>query len=109
MIDPKSFISGRALLHGKQGPTNVDVERIVKALLGNGAKWLTELAKSRTSKEDVNATLLLFDCLEQPIEVGEIAGIALHAGDVLADFFDCFVELFLAAASDEDISTLLDE
>ena len=37
----------------------------------------------------------------------KIAGIALHAGDVLADFFDCLVELFLASAGDEDMRAFL--
>ena len=51
-------------MHSKQGPANVNVERIVEALLGNGAKWLTELTIAGASKEDVNATLLLFDRLD---------------------------------------------
>jgi hypothetical protein len=42
--------------------------------------------------------LLLFDHVEQPIEVCKTASIALNACDILADFFDCFVESFLTAA-----------
>ena len=96
-------------MHSKQGPANVNVERIVEALLGNGAKWLTELTIAGASKEDVNATLLVFDYGEQPIEVCKTASIALNAGDILADFFDCFVESFLAAASEKDVCAFLDE
>ena len=96
-------------MHSKQGPANVNVERIVEALLGNGAKWLTELTIAGASKDDVDTALLFFDYLEQPIEVGEIAGIALNASDILADIFDCSVELFLAAASDKDVCAFLDE
>ncbi len=40
---------------------------IDEALLGNGAKWLTELTIAGASKEDVNATLLVFDYGEQTI------------------------------------------
>jgi hypothetical protein len=52
-------------------------------------------------------TLLLFDCFKQPIEISEIAGIALHAGDIPADFFDCFVESSLAAACDKHVCAFL--
>jgi hypothetical protein len=94
-------------LYCKQSPANVDVKRIIKAFLGNGAERVAELANPGASKEDVDMTLLLFDYLEEPIEVGEIAGIALNASGILTDFFDCFVELFLAAASDKEIIKLL--
>ena len=83
-----------SLLHGKQGPANVDIERFVEAFFSNGAEWLTELTIAGASKEDVDMALLLFDRLEQPIEVCKTASIALNAGDILADFFDCFVESF---------------
>lgn len=43
--------------------------------------------ENRARKEDVNATPLLFDYIEQAIKVGKIAGIILHTGDTLADFF----------------------
>jgi hypothetical protein len=39
-------------------------------------------------------TLLLFDCFKQPIEIIQVAGITLHAGDILADFFDCIIKPF---------------
>ena len=96
-------------MYCKQSPANVDVKRIIEAFLGNGAERVVKLANTGASKDDVDTALLFFDYLEQPIEVGEIAGIALNASDILADIFDCFVELFLSAASDKDVCAFLNE
>ena len=52
-------------------------------------------------------TLLLFDCFKEPIKISKITGIVLNACDILADFFDRFVEPFLAAAGDKDVLTFL--
>jgi len=52
------------------------------------------LLENRARKEDIDVTLLLFDRLKQPIEIIQVAGITLHAGDILADFFDCITKPF---------------
>ena len=46
---------------------------------------------------------------EGSIEVGEISGVALYAGDVLADELHGLIELLLAASGDEDVRALFDE
>jgi len=51
----------------------------------------------------------MLDRLIEPVEIGEISGVTLHAGDILADFPHSRVQLSLAAASDKDVSTLFDE
>ena len=40
----------QSLLHGKQAPTDVDVERIVEPFLGNGTEWVAELANTGARK-----------------------------------------------------------
>src|SRR5262249_37557475 len=44
-----------------------------------------------------------------PVEVREVGDVALHAGDVLADLPDRFIELRLAASGDEDVGAFGDE
>ena len=90
-------------------PRTLTLKRIIKAFLGNGAEWIINLCYTGVSKDDVDVTLLLLDYFEQPIEIREIARIALNSSDLLTDFFDCFVEFFLAAACDKNICALLNE
>jgi hypothetical protein len=96
-------------LHSKQGPANIDIERIVEAFLSDGAKRVIEFANTGDCKEDVDMPLLLIDRLEQPIEVCKTASIAPKSDDILADFFELFVESFLSAASEKDVCSFLDE
>ena len=90
MIEPPSFMSGKAFCAVNKVPRTLTLN-VSQAFLGNGAEWVAEPPDAGASKEDIDTALLLFDYLEQPIEVGKIAGIALNASDILTDFFDCFV------------------
>src|SRR5262249_38939749 len=60
-------------------------------------------------EQDVEAALLPLHCGEQPVEVREVGDVARHAGDVLADFPDRFIEFRLAASGDVDVGALGDE
>lgn len=66
------------------------------------------LIENRARKEDIDVTLLLFDRLKQPIEIIQVAGINLHAGDI-SPISSTALPSLLAAAGDEDICTSLDE
>jgi hypothetical protein len=57
----------------------------------------------------VDLTLLRLDRIVEPVEIGQISGIALHAGNVLADLLHGRVQLLLAAPGDEDIGAFLDK
>jgi len=57
-----------------------------------------ERAVARAGEEDVDPTLLALHGVVEPVEVGEIPGVALDARDVPADRPRRLVELLLGAA-----------
>ena len=60
MIDPPVIHERQSLLYCKQSPANVDVKRIIKTFLGNGAERVVKLANTGASKDDVDTALLFF-------------------------------------------------
>ena len=60
-------------------------------------------------EEDVEAALLLFDRVEEAVQVGEVADIAANGGDVAANLLYSSVKFRLTAAGDEDIGAFRDE
>ncbi len=115
-IAPPSFISGSPFCTVKKSPftfaskcrAHVEVESLVEVLFGD----LFErggLTLAGAGKEDVDPALFALDGLVEAVEVGEIAGIALYAGDVLADELHGLIELLLATSGDEDVGALFNE
>src|SRR6202007_1664746 len=96
------------LLDREEHSLDVDVEHLVEVLLGDlserGQGW-----DAGVGEQDVEVALLLLDGGKQPDEVREVLDVAWHAGDVLADLPDRFVELRLSAAGDEDVGAFGDE
>src|SRR5205807_165407 len=69
----------QGLLDGEEGPPDVHAEGLVELLLRHLADG-RELAGPRAGEEDVDPAFLLPDPLVQAVEIGEAAGVALHAG-----------------------------
>jgi hypothetical protein len=68
-----------------------------------------DLAVAGAGEQDVDATLLALHDVVEPVQVGEIPGVALDAGDVPADRLHRVVELLLAPPRDEHVRALFDE
>jgi hypothetical protein len=68
-----------------------------------------ELALSGAGEEDVDLALLALNRIVETVEIIQVGGVALHAGDVFADELHGLIELVLAAAGDEDVRSLFDE
>lgn len=67
------------------------------------------LAHTGTSPQHVDRSLFRLDRLEQTIQIAEVARISLHAGHVPADQLNSRVQRVLVSASDEDVSSFVDE
>ena len=60
-------------------------------------------------EQDVDRTAPLAQCLDEPVEVGEVGRVRSHAGDVWAEGGHGLVDLALATCRDDDVGTLGDE
>src|SRR4051812_23683112 len=98
----------QGLLDGEKGAARVAPEPGVELLLGDLAERCG-LAPAGAGPQQVEAPLLALDGVEQAVQVAQIGGVALDAGDVAADLLHCLVQGVLAAAGDEDVRALVDE
>lgn len=98
----------KGLLDGEQGAAGVEVERGVEVGLGDLAER-GGLAPACAGPQHVEASLLPLDGVVQAVQVVQVGGVALDAGDVAADLLHGLVQGVLAAAGDEDVRSLLDE
>jgi len=96
------------LLHSEERAAHVEVEGVVEVLLGDLFEF-GGFAATGTGEEDVDLALLTFDGLVETVEVGQVGGIALYAGDVSANELHGLIELVLAASGDEDVGAFFDE
>jgi hypothetical protein len=96
------------LLHGEERSADVQVEGPVEVLLRHLADR-RELTVARAGEEDVDPTPRALHRLVEPVEVGEIPGVALDPGHVPADRAYRVVELLLTPPRDEDVGALVDE
>src|SRR6266849_566649 len=77
-------------------------------LFGDGPKG-NKFANARVGKNNIELPRHLGNGLVKTVKVGEFGDVTLNARDIAADCLHGLVEFFLAAARDEDISTLFDE
>src|SRR5579863_1819385 len=77
-------------------------------LFGDDPKG-NKFANAGVGENNIDPALHFRDCLIQTIKVGQLGDITLNAKSTPADGLDGIVEFFLAAACNEDISTLFDE
>jgi hypothetical protein len=96
------------LLHGEEGAAHVEAEGLVEVLFSDLFER-GQLTLAGAGEEDVDLALFTLDGLVEAVEVGEIGGVALHAGDVPADELHGLIELLLTASGDEDICALFHE
>src|ERR1700730_5797146 len=97
----------QGFLHGEQRALDVDVEKLVEMLLSDFAER-RKFRNAGIGEDDVKLSLC-FNGLIKTIEVGQFGNVSLNASDVAADRLYGRIELFLTAARDEDVGTLLDE
>jgi hypothetical protein len=67
------------------------------------------LARAGADPQHVDAALLPLDRVVQAVQVVQVGGVALDAGDVAADLLHGLVQGVLAPAGDEDVRSLVDE
>src|SRR5262245_49479373 len=96
------------LLHGEEQPLDVDGEELVEVLLADRPER-GQRQEAGVGEQDVEAALLPLHGRQQPVQIRRVGDVARHAGDVLADLPDRFVQLLLAASGDEDVGALGDE
>jgi hypothetical protein len=106
-IAPRSGIETPRSLNAEDRALHIAVEQLVKLRITHLAEW--NLFRAPAFANDVEPSLLLIDLVEEPVEIGHLGYIALHAGDVFANFLDCFVNLHLATASDIYMRSFGDE
>src|SRR5256884_9727547 len=77
-------------------------------LFGDGPKG-NKFASAAIGENNFDSAFHFGTSLVKTIKVGEFGNVALNAGTVAADCLHGLVEFLLAAARNEDISTLIDE
>src|SRR6266404_876934 len=77
-------------------------------LFGDGPKG-NKFANAGVGENNIDSPLHLRDGLVKTIKVSQLGNVSLNSRNVSADCLDGVVEFLLAAARDEDISTLFDE
>src|SRR5260370_40853807 len=97
----------KGLLYREQRSLDVDIEKFVEMLLSDFAER-SKFRNAGIGEDDVKFPLC-FDSLIKTIEVVQFGNVSLNASDVAADRLYGRVELFLTAARDEDVGTLLYE
>ena len=108
MIDPPSLNSGRAFCTVKSVPRTLTPKVLSNCSSVTSPMGANSPVPALAKRTSIRPFLLLHR-LVQAIEVGEVAGVALDAGDVPADRLHRVVQLLLAAAGDEDVGPFLDE
>src|SRR3984885_7056300 len=96
------------LLDGEQGAAGVEPEPGVELGFGDLAER-GGLAAAGAGPQHVEAALLPLDGVVQAVQVVQVGGVALDAGDVAADLLDGRLQGVLAAAGDEDVRSLVGE
>src|SRR5260221_9893898 len=98
----------QTLLHREQCALYVDVEEPVEMLFGHFTEG-NKFPNAGVGENDIDSPIRLTDCLVKTIQIGQFGDVPLNAVHVHADCLNGLVELFLAAARDENICPLLDE
>src|SRR4029077_462795 len=82
------------LLDGEERTAHVEVESLVEVLFGDLFER-GQLTLASAGEEDVDFVPFAADGLVEAVEVREISGVALYAGDVPADELHGLIELLL--------------
>src|SRR4029077_13780984 len=96
------------LLHGEEHAPGVDVEIVVEALGGDIGE-LHAVDGADIGDHHVDLAVIGCDLGVEPVEVLELADVALYAGDVPTDRGDRLVQFFLTAGEDIDERPFGDE
>src|SRR5579862_4013070 len=108
MIEPPSFISGRAFCTVKSVPLTLPSNVLSKCssvIAPSGAKVPPPALATRMSM----CPFSFFYLSIQTIEIGQIGDVALNAGDIAGDFPDGLFQFILAAACNENIGAFRDK
>src|SRR5260221_12427777 len=101
MMELPSFISGNAFCTENKRPFNIDVDKQVKAFFGDMADGC-QISEACIGEQNIDmAVFFFYGCIET-VEVFHISDITLNTDSfAAADFLECYVDLFLAAAGDD--------
>jgi hypothetical protein len=98
----------QCFLHGEKSAAYVEIESLVEVLLGDLFQR-GEFTLAGAGEEDIDFAPFALNGLVEAVEVGEISGVALYAGNVLADEFHGLIEFILPTSSDKDVCALFNE
>lgn len=108
MMEPPLRDEVQELLDGEEGAFGVDVEDLVELLFGHLTEG-DEIADAGVGEDDVDAAVFLRDVVMQLVEVCEFGDVADHSFHVLANGFDGFVGVLLAASGNDDLCAFFGE
>src|SRR5260221_3115597 len=103
MMELPSFISGNAFCTENKKTLHIDVDKQVKAFFGDMADGC-QISDACIGEQNIDmAVFFFYGCIET-VEVLHIRDITLDTDSfAAADFLECYVDLFLAAAGDDDM------
>jgi hypothetical protein len=107
-MEPPSLKSGRAFWTVNRVPRALSQNAALEVVLGELAER-GGLAHAGAGPQHVEAAHLPLDGVVQAVQVVQVGGVALDAGDVAADLLHGLVQGVPAAAGDEDVRSLVDE
>src|SRR4029077_19906224 len=87
----------KRFLHREQQPFHIGAEDRVEMLLGDRAERRVR-GYTRIREHDVELALLALDLRKEPVEIGELCDVTLHAGDIFADVLQSCSQLRVAPA-----------
>ena len=90
----------KSLLNSKYKTAHVDIQCSINLLFRYGAKRSHLVRYACIGKDNVNAALILCNLRVEPVTVFQIGNIPLDGRDILSDFRNGSIELFLSPASD---------
>src|SRR6266700_1924413 len=106
-IEPLSLKSGSAFCTVKSVPRTLRSKVLSKC----SSVTCSSVANSPwpALAKRIDLALFVLNGFVQAVEIHEVGGVNLDAGDVLSDELHSLIKLVLAASRDEDVRTLLDE
>ena len=108
MIDPPSTISGSAFWTVKRVPRTFR-SNVLSKCSSVTSPIVADSHVAGVGEQHVDTALFALHDVVEPVEIGEVPGVALNAGDVPADRLHRVVELLLAPPRDEDVGALVDK
>ena len=90
----------KSFLNSKYNTAHIDIECSINLLFRYGAKRCNLVPYACIGKDNVNAPLILCNLRVEPVKVLQVGNIPLDGRDILSNFRNGSIELFLSPPSD---------